>query len=130
MLHLYDRATMAHALTLGLNPRLHNLLGERIEALSDELIDYTEFLVVQTGDTEADILEQIGLSPLINPVDGAQYGTAGFEPHWDWLAAHDGYWEMLFTFGSTFAYIVFVTDADGVLPELRRLCSQFATQPL
>lgn len=120
---------MAHALTLDLDPRLHTLLGERIEALGEDLLDYTEFLVVQPGDTEDDIARHIGLSPLIEPIDGVRFGgTAAFHPHWDWMAAHDGYWELLFTFGSTFAYIVFVIDADGVLPELRQLCRRYSTE--
>lgn len=36
MIHLYDRATMAHALTLDLEPRLRALLAERIAALDTE----------------------------------------------------------------------------------------------
>ena len=126
MLHLYDRSTMAHSLTLDLDPPLHRLLTDRIAALGEALIDWTEYLVVCVGDQEDDITSCIGLSPLVEPIDGVRYGTPAFSPHWDWLAAHDGYWELQFTFGSTFAYVVIVPDQDGVLPELRRLCRTYA----
>jgi len=128
MLHLYDRATIAHALTLDLDPRLQKLLAASIGTLDDDLLDCTGFFVVQPGDKESDIIRHIGLSPLIEPIDGARFGdTAEFNPHWDWLAAHDGYWELHFTFGSSFAYVVIVADEDGVIPDLRRMCALFAT---
>ena len=126
MLYLYDRASFARALSLDLDPRLHALLAERIGNLTEDLIDYTEYLVVERGDTEADIVRHIGLSPLIEPMEGIRFGEPGFCPHWDYLAAHDGWFELIFTFGSTFAYVVFVQDADGVPAELRRMCGAFA----
>jgi hypothetical protein len=122
MLHLYDRATMVHALTLPLDPRLHRLLAERIGALTADLIDYTEYLVVEAGDTEADIVRHVGLSPLVEPIDGIRYGELGFVPHWDWIADRDGWFELIFTFGSAFAYVLLIEDAAGVTAELRRLC--------
>ena len=122
MLHLYDRATMAHALTLDLEPRLKSLLAARIGALTEELIDFTEYLVVEPGDAEEDIVRAIGMSPLIEPIDGARFGDPGFRPGWDWLADHGGWFEMIITFGSTFAYIIFIADAEGVPSDLLSLC--------
>lgn len=126
MLHFYDRATMAHALTLDLDPQLHLLLAERIGALADELIDFTEYLVVESGDTEAGIIRHIGLSPLIEPIDGIRYGEPGFEPHWDWLMAHDGWFELAFSFGSTFGYVLLI--ANGIGGDLQRLCNFYSTR--
>jgi hypothetical protein len=126
MLHLYDRATMAHALTLDLDAKLHRLLADRIGALTDDLIDHTEYLIVQPGDTEADIVRHVGFSPLIDPIDGVRYGKPDFHPHWDWLAEHDGWFELIFTFGSTFCYIVLIADAEGVPTDLLRLCRTYA----
>lgn len=122
MLHFYDRAGFARALTLDLDPRLHRLLADRIGALNDDLIDHTEYLVVQAGDTEADIIREIGLSPLVEPIDTHRYGDPGFHPHWDWLAKHDGWFEVGFTFGSAFAYVLIIQDAKGVPAELLSLC--------
>ena len=122
MLHFYDRAGFARALTLNLDPTLHRLLAERIGALTENLIDYTEYLVVQPGDTEDDIVRHIGFSPLIEPIDGIRYGQLGFTPYWDWLADRGGWFEMIVTFGSAFAYILLIEDKEGVLTDLRRLC--------
>jgi hypothetical protein len=126
VLHLYDRATMAHALTLPLDPALHAILGERIGKLDPSLIGYTEYLVIEPGDTEGDIRFCVGFSPLIEPIDGFRFGEAGFHPFWDWLGDHGGWYEMIVTFGSTFAYVVLVANADGVLPALLNLCQQYA----
>ncbi|AJA09816.1 hypothetical protein SKP52_14670 [Sphingopyxis fribergensis] len=126
MLHLYDRASFARALTLDLDTNLHRLLAERIGALTEDLIDYTEYLVVQRGDTEADIIRHIGLSPLIEPMDGIRFGEPGFLPHWDYLAAHDRWFEFIFTFGSAFAYIVLVQRTDDDDDPLQQLCLSFS----
>jgi hypothetical protein len=126
MLYFYDRASFAVALTLDLDPGLHALLAERIGTLTEDLIDYTEYLVVEPGDTEADIVRHIGLSPLIEPMDGIRYGEPGFRPHWDYLAAHDGWFEFVFTFGSTFAYVLFVEIRNDETDPLRSLCLKYA----
>ena len=129
MLHLHDRATMARALKLDLDPQLHTLLAERISGLATgehDLTDWTEYLVVQPGDSESDILRHVGFSPLIEPIDGARFGDDDFAPYWDWLSDHDGWYELIITFGSTFAYVLLIRDAEGVLPDLRALCRRYA----
>ncbi|WP_411341328.1 hypothetical protein V6U71_05655 [Sphingopyxis sp. J-6] len=125
MLHFYDRAGLERALTLDLDANLHRLLADRIGALTEDLIDCTEYLVVQPGDTEADIIHHIGLSPLIEPMDGIRYGEPGFRPHWDWLEVHCMWFELIYTFGSTFAYIVFVANREGVPHDLLTLCRAY-----
>jgi len=122
MLHFYDRAGFARALTLDLDPQLHRLLSERIGALSEDLLDYTEYLVVEPGDTEADIIRHIGLSPLVEPIDGARFGGKGFRPHWDYLARHNGWFELIFTFGSAFAYVLLIQDNAHNDTPLLTLC--------
>ena len=126
MLHLYDRATMAHALTLNLDPTLLALLKDRIGALGEALIDWTEYLVVESGDTEADIIRHVGFSPLVEPIDGKRFGALGFHKHWDWLGRHDGWFEMIVTFGSTFAYVLFIPDREMIPEELLKLCREYS----
>ena len=127
MMLLHDRATMERALTLDLDPRLAAILRARVEhTLAAGLADDTEILVVQAGDTEFSIAREVGFSPLVEPVDGLRYGAAGFEPYWDRLADLGGWFEVICTFGSTFALIVLVEDADGTLPELRAMCCEYA----
>lgn len=127
MLHFYDRAGFARALTLNLDASLQRLLADRIRALTEDLIDYTEYLVVQPGDTEADIIRHIGLSPLIEPMEGIRFGERGFWAHWDHLTAHDSWFEFIFTFGSAFAYILFVQRRDDGQYPLQQLCSAFSS---
>lgn len=125
MKHFYDRASMAHALTLELDPALRALLDDRFRSLTvgeHDLTNWTEYLVVEAGDTESDIERHVGFSPLVEPIDRARFGDTDFYPHWAWLAEHDGWFELIQTFGSTFAYVLFIQDVDGVLPELRCLC--------
>lgn len=126
MLHFYDRRTMAEALTLALEPRLHRLLSDRINGLSEDLIDHTEYLVVEAGDTEADIVRAVGFSPLVEPIDGARFGEPGFHPWWDWLQRHDGWFEMIVTFGSTFGLIILVAEPRDHTDPLSLLCQQFS----
>ena len=123
MLHFHDRATFAHALTL---PDLPALIRERITALADELIDWTEYLVIEPGDTEEDIVRLIGFSPLVDPIDGARFGEPGFHPAWDWLAYRDGWYEIVFTFGSTFAYVLFFKNDQPVVLTLPRQFRRYA----
>lgn len=127
MLHLYDRATMAHALTLDLYPTLLRLLKDRIGALGEALFDWTEYLVVESGDTEADIIRHVGFSPLVEPIDGRRFGEPGFHPHWDWLTNQNGWFEMIVTFGSTFAYVLLIQDSEGVPSDITTLCRTYAS---
>lgn len=129
MLHAYDRATFAHLLIIQLEPTLHRLLSERITGMSEELLDQTEIVVVESGDTEDDIVRAIGLSPLVEPINGARFGEEGFWPHWDWLRDHGGWFEMVITFGSAFAYVLLIADGVGVVAELRELCRSFTSIP-
>ncbi|MHA0328830.1 hypothetical protein [Sphingomonas melonis] len=130
MLHLYDHTTIAHVMALNIEPELRALLTVRIAALKTaafDLTDCTEFLVVDDpGDSEQDIVRHIGQSPLIEPIDGLRFGSPDFHPHWDYLTRHSGWFEMILTFGSAFAYVLFVKDADDILPELVTMCRYYA----
>lgn len=131
MLHLHDRAKMAHALTLDLDPTLRLLLTRRIAALASpygDLTDDTEILIIEPGDIEDDIERHVGFSPLVDPIDGGRFGDPGFQPCWDLLIEDEGWFEMIVTFGSTFAYVLLIADAEGVVPTLRQLCRHY-TRP-
>lgn len=129
MLLLHDRATMERALTLDLEPRLHALLKARIEGLSSgehDLTDDTELLIIGPGDSERDIVREVGFSPLMEPIDGLRFGQPGFEPFWDYLVDHGGWFELSVSFGSTFAYVLLIQDAHGVTIDLLALCRRYA----
>lgn len=125
MLLLVDRAAMAHALTLDLDVRLLALLRRRIDDFGD-LVDVTEFLIIVAGDAESDIIREVGFSPVVEPIDQVRFGAPGFEPFWDHLVDHGGWFELSISFGSTFAYALLIQDTDGVLPDLLTLCRRYA----
>lgn len=129
MITIYNCASMARVLTLGIDPQLRGLLERRFASLvtaDGDLTDWTEFLIIEPGDREADIVREVGFSPLVEPIDGIRFGNKGFQPFWDHLTDHDGWFELTISFGSTFAYVLFIQDADGILPDLRRMCRRYS----
>lgn len=121
MIDLPDLACQRAALLQPLDSNLRSLLAGRIrDALALELGDLTHMAVIQPHDTEADIIDALGFSPLVSRIDGIR-----LEPDWDWLERHDGWFELVYTVGdSGFAYLVFVQDSEGVLPDLLTLCRE------
>lgn len=126
MLHAFDAAAIALLPALDLAPDLKRLLVRIVDDLDAELIGYTEIVVIQPGDTEDAIVHALGFSPLTEPIAGTRYGEAGFSPHWDWLTAHNGWFEMIITFGGAFACILLIADQPGVHDGLRELCREYA----
>lgn len=100
-----------------LDEALKSLLEDRLaDTIHCGLQDYTHVLVVEAGDTEQQIVEAIGFSPLRTRIDNRPNS-----PDWDWCERHPGWWELLYTVGDDgFAFIVLVEDHDGV--PLARLC--------
>lgn len=127
MLSLYDKASIEAALRQPLDPSLHALLVDawrRAEA--PDLLDLTHILVIQPSDLEESIVEAIGFSPLVEPLDGVRFGIAGFYPYWAGLHDLGGWYQMIVTVGdSGFAFILIIDKATGVLPELLRMCEQY-----
>ena len=71
MLSLPDRASIESASTAPLSTALADALAVRIRhTLANGLGDLTHILVVEAGDTEDQVIEAIGFSPLNNPIDG------------------------------------------------------------
>jgi len=111
MLSFDTRDALLAALDLPLNEELQRLISERVEdAIVRNLGDMTHILVVQAGDTEADIIDAIGFSPLVHRIHGTRYGEPTFEPDWDWRLNHSEWVELGYTIGdSGFAYILFIS---------------------
>ncbi len=129
MLYIHDAETMDAALASDIDPELRSLLSVRKAALITpfgDLTDDTVLLVIQAGDTEAAIFDHLGQSPLVEPMDGIRFGSDGFDPHWAWLQDHGGWYEMILTYGSTFANVLLIQDVPGVLPELLAMCRRYA----
>jgi hypothetical protein len=87
----------------------------------------THLLVVEPGDTEEAIKEEIGISPVVNPFDGERFGSEAFHPCWDRLQDHGGAFEMTIAVGNDgFAFVLFIQDREGVEPVLLDLCRTYA----
>jgi hypothetical protein len=124
-----DAAAIAAAPTVApLDKCLRQLLADRVhDWTATGLLECTHLLVVQAGDTEESIKNKVVFSPLEDPVDGRRFGSKGFEPFWDWLEKHDGWFEFILTVGNSgFAFVLFIEDADGTEPALRKLCQTYA----
>jgi hypothetical protein len=81
MLSIYNATTLAAALAQPISPELAQLLRDRwddAEALG--LADLTYILLVQPGDEEAEIEQEIGFRPSANPIDGVGYSEPAFHP--------------------------------------------------
>ncbi|NYF33802.1 hypothetical protein [Sphingopyxis sp. JAI108] len=119
MIDMPDLDAILVALRAPLAPDLHDLIASRLhDAFACGLADLTHILVIQPEDTEAQILDAIGFSPLVSRMDGNR-----LQPDWDYIERHPGWHELIYTVGdSGFAFLVFVERADGVLPELLALC--------
>ena len=126
MLNLPNRASQLAVLHQPLEPALHGLIKGRVQdALSLGLADLTHIVVVEPHDTEDDLVEALGFSPLVSRLDGIP-----LQPDWDWLERHTGYFELVYTLGNAgFAFLVLVQDAPGVLPDLLALCRTAAATP-
>ena len=132
MIHLYDCTTMAQAMTLDLEPRLRALLAARVAALDTEhgdLTEHTEFLIVELNDTEADVVRHVGFSPLADPIDGWRWPDQRFVPGWDYLADRARWFELVVTFGSTFAYVLLIQNEEHASSPLLQLCRAYAAAP-
>lgn len=124
MLSFDTQASLLEALTLPLDPTLHDLLAARItDAIHRGLGDMTHIIVVQPGDTEADIIDAIGFSPLVHRTYGTRYRETDHQPDCDWRQEHVGWTELLYIVdGSSFACTLLIQEAEGVPPELLALC--------
>lgn len=129
-MHSFDSpAAIAQApSTPGLDPVIAQLLADRVhDWAATDLLGLTHVVVVQAGDTEQDILEQIPFSPLRNPLNNSRFGSPDFEPAFDWLSVHGGWAEVIATVSNDgFAFHLFVDMADGADPELLALVRAYA----
>ena len=105
------------ALNQPLGKDLKILLEDRLaDIIHCGLQEWTHVLVVEPGDTEQQIIEAIGFSPLQSRIDGVRNS-----PDWDWIERHDGWWELLYTVGNSgFAYLLLAEDAED--SPLAQLC--------
>ncbi len=127
----FDSAkALARAPRLMTDPKLKNLLTDRVQDWAARgLIDLTHLVIIEVGDTDVSVTDELGLSPLINPLDGKRFGTDRFVFPFDFIEDHGGWFELFVTVGNDgFAFVLFVRDREGVDPELLSMCRAHAQQ--
>ena len=127
----FDNAkAIARAPRLMTDPKLKNLLTDRVQDWTARgLLDLTHLVIIEVGDTDVSIIEELAFSPLINPLDGLPHGMESFVLPFDYLEDHGGWFELISTVGNDgFAFVLFVRDREGVDPELLAMCRTHTQQ--
>ena len=121
---------IARAPRLMTDPKLKNLLTDRVRDWSATgLLDLTHLAIIEVGDTDVSIIDELAFSPLVNPLDGLRHGMDGFVLPFDYLEDHGGWFELFVTVGNDgFAFVLIVRDREGVDPELLSMCRAHAQQ--
>jgi hypothetical protein len=105
------------------DPEMRRLLQIRFEQLADydlPITDLASFKVVQAGDDVTWLLT--------NLVDGRRYGQLDFEPSWETVQRHAGFYEAVFVLDdSGFGHVYLIPDCDGIDRDLLTLCRQHGT---
>ena len=128
MLTITDGESLTRALSLPLDPRLKQLLIERRDQLGGDITDRARFVIVQPGDTLNGLEAELSFSVFQNPGDGTCFGDPNFTPGWEWLADHGHCFELVFIMTDDgFAHVVLIQNAQGVDPELLKLCGLYVT---
>jgi hypothetical protein len=111
MIIIYDRASAALALARDLGPHMRDELNAELTLLTSgehDLTACTTVLLVEAGDTEADVAREAGMP---DRLDG-----------WDLLTLREDFFRMVITYGAEAATIILTPDTDGIDPALLDLC--------
>ncbi len=131
MIALSDTASVQKALTDPHDPALLSILHLRMVQLTEhvecDLSELVHFLIVEPGDPPTAVAALLGFSLLVNLVDGAPFGSPGFEPSWEWIERHDsGWFEFVFILSDDgFGWTVLIPDCPGVDADLLALCRHY-----
>ena len=126
MFSISDGGTLARVLKSPIDLRLKKLLIERRDQLGGDLQD-VRFFIVQAGDSMKALEQELGWSVFENVTDGRRFGDPEFSPSFEWLAFHDGRFEMVFNLGES-THVILVPDSPMQNRDLRLLCLTFANQ--
>ena len=97
-MHIITQAIDAEAIT---DPMLLTLVNERIP-----LLNLAPIVIVDADDSETDIINAIGFSPLVNRVDDIVYPSPEFVPSWEIIEQHHDWTELIY---------VTADDGSGVI---------------
>ncbi|MBB4609798.1 hypothetical protein [Sphingomonas yabuuchiae] len=130
MLSLFDTPSLERALSLPLDRKVRGLLQahvDHLDRLDLDVRDTTYFLVIDAGCAMEDVTDELGWSPLVNPIDGQRYGDAALHPFHEALKDRGGWFEMHVCVGNEAVFILFIRDSDRAPPDLVAFCREFVT---
>lgn len=101
-------------------PTLRQLLIRiaRTATVSD-LWPVTCIVIIDPADGVEELEQLLGFDPVTGPLGEAD---GEFTPWWDWQENHPGYFEVLHTTGTEFAYFLLVPDTGPDRSGLAALC--------
>ena len=131
MLTITDVGSPLRALSTSIDRRLKRLLTERCSQLGGAIAGEARFVIVQPGDSIEALEAELNFSVFQNPADGTRFGDPDFTPGWEWIEDHGHTFELVFILDdSGFAHVVLIENAQGVDPELLKLCRLCVTDPV
>ncbi len=80
-MHIFDTAAAIVAATINssLSPAVRQLMTERVcDWTEANVLNLTCLIILEHSDTEQDLLDATGFSPLCNVLDGKRFGDEGF----------------------------------------------------
>lgn len=130
MLIIDTPLAMARAVATIRNPWLRCRLLVRNDQLFDaECVvgDLGPIVVVESGDTLADIERAAGVPIATNLVDGAVFPGPAFMPSWEACEGEHGWYEITYvTSDDGGGAVIFLPDRDGIDPTLRAIVQAHA----
>ncbi len=130
MLIIKSSAAMTRVLDTPIDATLKSLLRQRqtqLEEYGGDIGDLASFYIVPPGLSAAAIEVETGFPIMANFVDGRRYGDPAFEPSWEAIEAHSGWFELTFILSDAGeGSVIFVEDCPGVDRQLLDCCRQYA----
>ena len=124
MIVLQSWAAVEAVLQTPLDAGLKSILRARHAQLSD-YGDIARFVIVEPGDDPV----MIEPPPLTNLVDGFRFDEPAFEPSWEHIQDHGGWFELTFVLSDDGSgSVVLIPDADGIHADLLKLCRSYVTE--
>jgi hypothetical protein len=106
------------------DPHIHALLALRLQQLGT--VDDGLIVVVEAGDSVAELEAASGMAILHDPFENAPYGHPDFTPSFDFVIDHSAAYEMHFDASDGIGTTLLIPKGDGIDADLLALCREFA----
>ncbi len=104
-------------------------ISEQKLSPENQLSDIGEFIIVEPGDTIADLEEASGCAIATDLVGENHYGAPDFVPNHEWLEHHqdEHCFEMVFIMTDDgYFTVLLIPDNTGIDPDLLSLCREYS----